>query len=729
MCESLPVISLLDMDCFYVQVEARDNPSIAGVPAAVVQYKTWKGGGIIAVNYEARAKGVTRQMRGDEAREKCPDIVLVRVPEVRDKADLTKYRKAGREVIEVLLDTGAVVERASIDEAYLDLSMLVDRRLREGEVVKPEKMLNTHVGGDDGDRSQVVNDWCKEVVEEGGDDLRLAVGAQIMEEVRAEVFRRTEFRCSAGISHCKTLAKLCCGLNKPNKQTVLPQDKVASLYKDLPITKVRGLGGKLGHTVVSTLGVETMGQLAEISLSTLTSTLEQKTATWLHMLCKGRDMEQVKERELPKSIGCSKNFQGKEMLNTKEKVSLRLMNLVEELVERVEEDKEEYGRVARGLTVGVGLDGEGHVSRAGQLHSYSVPIIFKEAFSLLSRLNTSPSTSQEWTPPLTNLSISAGKFEDMAGGGNTKSITSFFSPASSSSPATTCRRPGPGQDAGRLAVASPATQEQGNENSPVSRTSIKSFFKHKTKALNENEITEDIFERKDDQRGASSATQEQRTNHVNQDSPVSSKSVKSFFKSKAQTYTEPILDKDHDLKLENEDRENVKKVISAQNDINKITAAEDSTHPDLPQPSGAVPKDNAADDNTEENICVDIAELIPSLASFSPSLLSLLPPKLRQAAKDRVRELQEREKPGSLSRYLSKGDGGIVGEMVQCSTCRRMVSPFSLPEHMDYHYAQALARETGGVGREGGKRKREEEKEGEKNKKRTSDISKFFSKK
>ena len=61
-----PVIALLDMDCFYVQVEARENPALVGVPAAVVQYKTWKGGGIIAVNYEARAAGVTRQMRGDE---------------------------------------------------------------------------------------------------------------------------------------------------------------------------------------------------------------------------------------------------------------------------------------------------------------------------------------------------------------------------------------------------------------------------------------------------------------------------------------------------------------------------------------------------------------------------------------------------------------------------------------------------------------------------------------
>ncbi len=45
-------------------------------------------------------------------------------------------------------------------------------------------------------------------------------------------------RCSAGIAHCKTLAKLCCGLHKPNKQTVLPQAAVAILYATLPVTKV-----------------------------------------------------------------------------------------------------------------------------------------------------------------------------------------------------------------------------------------------------------------------------------------------------------------------------------------------------------------------------------------------------------------------------------------------------------------------------------------------------------
>lgn len=43
------------------------------------------------MSYEARDFGVTRQMRGDDAKAKCPDIHLVRVPLVRGKADLTKY--------------------------------------------------------------------------------------------------------------------------------------------------------------------------------------------------------------------------------------------------------------------------------------------------------------------------------------------------------------------------------------------------------------------------------------------------------------------------------------------------------------------------------------------------------------------------------------------------------------------------------------------------------------
>ena len=53
-------------------------------------------GSIIAVSYEARARGVTRIMRGDQARAACPDIILVQVPIKHKKADLTAYRTAGK---------------------------------------------------------------------------------------------------------------------------------------------------------------------------------------------------------------------------------------------------------------------------------------------------------------------------------------------------------------------------------------------------------------------------------------------------------------------------------------------------------------------------------------------------------------------------------------------------------------------------------------------------------
>lgn len=86
---------------------------------------------IIAVNYAARAKGVTRHMRGDEAKEQCPDIQLVKVPNVREKADLTKYREAGKEVATVLKRFTPLLERASVDEAYLDITDAVNKRLQK----------------------------------------------------------------------------------------------------------------------------------------------------------------------------------------------------------------------------------------------------------------------------------------------------------------------------------------------------------------------------------------------------------------------------------------------------------------------------------------------------------------------------------------------------------------------------------------------------------------------
>jgi DNA polymerase eta len=56
-------------------------------------------------------------------------LELVSVPCVRGKADLTKYRNASEDVAKVIQNYTKIYEKASIDEAYLDITDLVNQRL------------------------------------------------------------------------------------------------------------------------------------------------------------------------------------------------------------------------------------------------------------------------------------------------------------------------------------------------------------------------------------------------------------------------------------------------------------------------------------------------------------------------------------------------------------------------------------------------------------------------
>ncbi len=54
------------------------------------------------MSYEARAAGVKRTMRGNEAAKACPGLVLVQVPVAYGKADIGIYRAAGDKVVQLL---------------------------------------------------------------------------------------------------------------------------------------------------------------------------------------------------------------------------------------------------------------------------------------------------------------------------------------------------------------------------------------------------------------------------------------------------------------------------------------------------------------------------------------------------------------------------------------------------------------------------------------------------
>ncbi|XP_038215861.1 DNA polymerase eta [Zerene cesonia] len=441
------VVVLIDMDCFYCQVEEKLNPDLKGKPIAVVQYNPWKGGGIIAVNYVARAMGVTRHMRGDEAKEKCPEIQLPSVPCQRGKADITKYRDAGKDVARVLQKYTSLLERASIDEAYLDITASVQERLRSLNIhsVTSNMMPNTFALG-----YESIQELVSDVHNYGGDCMefdqehasRLLVGAVIVSEIRAAVYEETGYQCSAGIAHNKILAKLVCGMNKPNKQTVLPKHSINLLYKTLSIKKVKHLGGKFGDIVCETLKIKLMAELQKYTEKELQSRFDEKNGTWLYNIARGIDLEPVQARFNPKSIGCCKQFRGKSALTTLESLKKWLKDLGDEIEDRLEKDAVENNRCPKQMVVSFSTQMlDGRDTSSSRSYNFGVEdelcgeLFSAKALELLldSAEGCKPrddEADRKLKAPIKFLGISVGKFEDNDNK-KTKKIKDYFSAGTS----------------------------------------------------------------------------------------------------------------------------------------------------------------------------------------------------------------------------------------------------------------------------------------------------------
>ncbi|XP_034481905.1 DNA polymerase eta [Drosophila innubila] len=433
------VILLVDMDCFFCQVEEKQQPEYRGKPLAVVQYNAWRGGGIIAVNYAARAKGVTRHMRDDEARELCHDIILCKVPNIREKADTSKYRDAGKEVANVLQRFTQLLERASVDEAYLDITDTVNQRVEQLQTgafaLKPQELVNCHAVGYDniGEYvNKITNRFANPYMDDERymlsydpndlpavrqSDLRLLIGACIAGEVRAAVKEETGYECSAGIAHNKILAKLAAGMNKPNKQTILPLAEIPALFDQLPVGKIKGLGGKFGETVCETLGVKFLGQVLKYSETELHRKLDEKNGTWLHNIARGIDLEAVTPRFYSKSIGCCKKFPGRNNITGLKSLQHWLGELASEINDRLEKDFIENNRKAKQMVVQYVQDIDGEEvasSRSSPINHSDQETLARQALELI-KANTKTFLRTGSEAALNNaikfLGISVGKFE------------------------------------------------------------------------------------------------------------------------------------------------------------------------------------------------------------------------------------------------------------------------------------------------------------------------------
>ena len=145
----LRCIALIDYDAFYAQCEMVRLGVAEDQPLAVQQWQ-----GLIAINYPAREFGLTRFVTAHEAKIRCPPIVVQHVATWRegddkwayredsfkhihtDKVSLDPYRLESRKSLALIKDILPApplqrVEKASIDEVFLDLSAQIHGILLE----------------------------------------------------------------------------------------------------------------------------------------------------------------------------------------------------------------------------------------------------------------------------------------------------------------------------------------------------------------------------------------------------------------------------------------------------------------------------------------------------------------------------------------------------------------------------------------------------------------------
>ncbi|XP_063754370.1 LOW QUALITY PROTEIN: DNA polymerase iota [Eleginops maclovinus] len=305
------VILHFDLDCFYAQVEMIRNPALREVPLGIQQKYI-----IVTCNYVARDQGVTKLMSVIDAKEKCPQLVLVK------GEDLTHYREMSYKLTELLVSYCPLVERLGFDENFVDITKMVERRLTE----TPESNNLSFKG-------HVYNHTSADV--EAQDHPRLALGSHIAAEIREAIQSKLGLTGCAGIATNKLLAKLVCGTFKPNQQTTLLPENIDDIMGSLSsLRKVPGVGHQTTKRLQA-LGLVSVKHLQLFPLNDLAREFGAPSAQRLKNLALGLDESTVTPTGAPQSLSDEDSF--KKMSSTKE-VLEKTQELLSNLVERMHND-------------------------------------------------------------------------------------------------------------------------------------------------------------------------------------------------------------------------------------------------------------------------------------------------------------------------------------------------------------------------------------------------------
>ena len=315
-----------DLDAFYAAVEQLDNPELRGLPV-MVGGSPQSRGVVATASYEARVFGVHSAMPMATAVRQCPQGIVVR-------PRFDRYREMSRKVMDIFHQLTDLVEPLSLDEAYLDITS---------------------------------------VVEDG--KLPLGVAIDLKRQVREE----TALNVSIGVSTCKSVSKIASDLEKPDGLVVVAPGDERDFLSPLPVGKLWGIGPKTAERLNGD-GVATIGDLATQPDEWYVRRFG-KRAEGIRAKALGQDDDPVKTERNPKSISAETTFA--EDLNDPEE----LREVLGKLSGNVARHLSRKGVRGKTVTVKLRLSDFTTLTRQTTLASYtnSEKEIMETAWTLLTR--------------------------------------------------------------------------------------------------------------------------------------------------------------------------------------------------------------------------------------------------------------------------------------------------------------------------------------------------------
>ena len=317
----------IDMDAFFSSVEEKRHPGLAGKPVVVGgEGDPTKRGVVSTASYEARKFGIHSAMPLKTAHKLCPDAIFLPV-------DYEEYSRVSEEVKAILSNFSLIMEDVGIDEAFLDISS-IDRPSEE-----------------------------------------------IAKEIKERIKEETGLTCSIGIAPNKLLAKMASDMQKPDGLTIIVEDDIRSRIWPLSVRKLWGVGPKT-EAYLEKMGIQTVGNLASISLDRLIEEFGQSYGRYLYEASRGIDESPLVTHWEPKSISRETTFQRD--VDNWQVIAKTLAELTKEVVINMKEE----GYQGRTITLKIRFNDFKTYTRAKTLnkHTDSEEEIRKAAFDCLGRL-------------------------------------------------------------------------------------------------------------------------------------------------------------------------------------------------------------------------------------------------------------------------------------------------------------------------------------------------------